>query len=386
MIFHEYLGNLNMSGTPESRFWNRTKNIFLETDLHLYQWHGVIGFSWGVTMEKKYKHYWKTVMQDFPQRSMRTSRNSWTLQRRKLNLLKQLRKIFVHELVHLKVKSGKHKSTTETSHQSYSKYFKKDSSTLSLSSLQPPASNVDVNHPQHIKGLKLFLYSTPELVTDETPSFNAISAIMESCQKTKKSVEFIEETTGHLFKYTLYIEGRCIVESFSANKKEAKRQCAEKAVIYLKQYQEIIFKDQIDHDKVTEIDKKNLVKDSYLSAPKISADNMGSKLLKKMGWDGSSGVGKFSHGISEPVFVESVENRAGFGHSFDDRSVRKGSVETTLLNFLREPSQTEIKFSRDLTKEDRALVHRLCTKYHLKHKSFGKNEDRYLLVTKSQIF
>lgn len=234
--------------------------------------------------------------------------------------------------------------------------------------------------------MKLFLYSTPELVTDETPSLNAISAIMESCQKSKKSVEFIEETTGHLFKYTLYIESRCIAESFGGNKKETKRLCAEKAVIYLKQYQEIIYKDQIDHDNVTEIDKKNLVKDSYLSAPKISADNMGSKLLKKMGWDGSSGVGKFSHGISEPVFVESVENRAGFGHSFDARSVRKGSVETTLLNFLREPSQTEIKFSRDLTKEDRALVHRLCTKYHLKHKSFGKNEDRYLLVTKSQMF
>ena len=269
---------------------------------------------------------------------------------------------------------GKHKST-EISEQNYSKYFKKDSST-SL------ASNVDENHPNHIKGLKVYLSSNTELNTDPSSIFNAIGSIMESCQKCKKSVEFVEEMAAHLFKFTLYIDGRSIVQSFGANKKDAKRQCAEKGILHLKMYQEIVYKDKINHDKLTEIDKKNLVKDSYLSAPKISADNMGSKLLKKMGWDGSSGVGKFSHGISEPVFVESVENRAGFGHSHDDRTVRKGSVETTLLNFLREPSETEIKFSKDLTKEDRALVHRLCTKYHLRHKSFGKNEDRYLVVTK----
>ena len=243
-------------------------------------------------------------------------------------------------------------------------------------------SNIDENHPNHIKGLKLYLPGDTGVDIDPASLFNPIGIITNSCQKCKNSCEFVEEAQAHLFKYILYIDGRLIAETVGSIKKDVKKQCAEKGITYLRKYQEVILKDKINHDKVTEIDKKNLVKDSYTNAPKISSNNMGSKMLKKMGWDGSSGVGKFSHGISEPIFVESVENRAGFGHSFDDRTVRKGSVETALLNFLRDPAETEIKFSKDLTKEDRALVHRLCKKYHLKHKSFGKNEDRYLVVTK----
>lgn len=211
---------------------------------------------------------------------------------------------------------------------------------------------------------------------------STIGAVNESCQKCKKINEYVEEMTLDKYKCSLYVDGRMIAQAYGENKKDTKRLCAEKGLDYLKKYQEIVYKDQINHDKVTEIDKGNLVKESYENAPKIADDNLGSKLLKKMGWDGSSGVGKYSHGISEPVFVESVENRVGFGHSYDDRTVRKSSVESTLLDFLRDSKQEEIKFSKNLTKEDRALVHRLCTKYHLKHKSFGKNEDRYLVVSK----
>lgn len=235
-----------------------------------------------------------------------------------------------------------------------------------------------MDNPKHIYGLKIYLPSQ----SNDDYDFNVIGSLIESCQKCKKNFEFVEDYATDLFRFSFFIEGNFIVEGVNANKKEAKRLCAENGLKLLRQYQEVIYKDEINHDAVVEIDKTNLVKKSYTNAPKIGDDNMGNKLLKKMGWDGSSGVGKFGHGISEPVFVDGVENRAGFGHQFEDRSVRKGSVENTLLDFLRDSSQQEVKFSKDLTKEDRALVHRLCQKYHLKHKSFGKNEDRYLVVSK----
>ena len=218
--------------------------------------------------------------------------------------------------------------------------------------------------------------------TDPEQPLNAIGSLIESCQKCKQMHEFVEDFSAEAFKYSFYIGGRLIADGSSLVKKDAKRKCAEKAMERLRESQRVVYKDEINHDKVTEIDKGNLVKESYMAAPKISDDNLGNRLLKKMGWDGSSGVGKNADGISEPVFVDGVENRAGFGHQFVDRSVRKSSVEGTLLDFLRDTMKKEIKFSTDLTKEDRALVHRLCQKYHLKHKSFGKNEDRYLVVSK----
>lgn len=124
------------------------------------------------------------------------------------------------------------------------------------------------------------------------------------------------------------------------------------------------------------------MKASYVNAEKIPDDNMGNKLLRKMGWTGSGGVGKFQDGRSDPVFVDGVESRRGIGHEFEDRTVRKSSVEEALLSFIRDQERGEIKFSSELSKEDRALVHRLSQKYHLKHRSFGKNELRYLLVSK----
>jgi len=232
-------------------------------------------------------------------------------------------------------------------------------------------------NPNSIPGLQIFL---PTNSSDY--DFNVIGSLIESCLKCKKHHEFVEDEKANPFGYLFFVEGRSVAKAVGTTKKEAKRLCAENALKTLRECQEVIYKDEINHDAVTEIGKSNLVKASFENAPKIADDNMGSKLLKKMGWAGSGGVGKFGDGISEPVFVDGVENRAGFGHQFEDRSVRKGSVENTLLEFIKDNSQKEIKFAKDLSREDRALVHRLCQKYHLKHKSFGKNAERYLVVSK----
>ena len=42
----------------------------------------------------------------------------------------------------------------------------------------------------------------------------------------------------------------------------------------------------------------------------------------------------------------------------------------------------EIKFSSELSKEDRAVIHKISQQYGLKHKSYGKGDDRYLVVGK----
>lgn len=251
--------------------------------------------------------------------------------------------------------------------------------------------------PQHI--LKKYIQSedetssllnlyVPSRSSLETLEFNVIGCIYSSCQKQKLFVEFVEEVIlgkDNLFEkycYHLEIEGKEIASGCSINRKEAKRLCAEKSFNILKKDNPVVIKEEINHDHVDVVEKSNLVKKSYIDAPKLSESNVGNKLLRKMGWDGSSGVGKGKDGIVEPVFVDGADGRRGVGHELAQGSVHKRSVEQTLLDFIRGNDQNEIKFSTDLTKEDRALVHRMCQRYHLKHKSYGKNEDRYLVVSK----
>ena len=126
------------------------------------------------------------------------------------------------------------------------------------------------------------------------------------------------------------------------------------------------------------------MKQSYQKAERIKEDNIGNKMLRKMGWGGSGGIGAKQDGIAEPVFVSSADGRRGVGHNEANQSLNKRSVEDTLLSFLSNADQETIKFSTELSNKDRALVHRLCQKYNLTHKSYGKNENRYLVVGKKK--
>jgi len=216
---------------------------------------------------------------------------------------------------------------------------------------------------------------------------NYIGILNESAQKCKQIIEFIEKDSmiDNHFVVDVYINNYIYIASGKATtKKEAKRDSAFQAYTILKDKQSIVYKDEINHDDVETIKKGELVKAAYVNADKIADNNMGNKLLRKMGWTGSGGVGKFEHGISDPIFVDAVEDRRGVGHEFENRSIKKASVQSAILQFIGDDERSEIKFSSDLSKEDRALVHNLCQRYHLKHKSFGKGEQRYLVVSKKE--
>lgn len=227
---------------------------------------------------------------------------------------------------------------------------------------------------------KLILYVPSKSVLDDM-EFNISCHLHESLQKSKIPYQFIEDTVKDQNRNILELNGKQIGCGIALGKKEAKRKCVENAWRVLSETHEMVFKDEITHDHIDVIEKKSLIKESYISAPKLADTNIGSKLLRKMGWDGNSGMGKMEHGRVDPVFLEGVEGRSGVGH-IRPETVEKKSVEQSLFHFIRDSTQTEIRFSSDLTKNDRALVHRLCQKYRLKHKSFGKNEDRYMVVSK----
>ena len=217
-----------------------------------------------------------------------------------------------------------------------------------------------------------------------------ITLLHNSAQKSQKIIcfdeEFMPTTSKGLgqFRVTVYIQNVKIVEEVAASKKEGRHKAAKSALEILKKHQPIIHRDQISHDNIETIDKGKLVKQSYQKAERIKEDNIGNKMLRKMGWGGSGGIGAKQNGIAEPVFVSSADGRRGVGHNEANQSLNKRSVEDTLLSFLSNADQETIKFSTELSNKDRALVHRLCQKYNLTHKSYGKNENRYLVVGKKK--
>lgn len=280
-------------------------------------------------------------------------------------------KTWEHALAHPEVKSGniakRPCEIIENTPLKKSKLFTKDNKTSEL-----------------IHGLVLYFPSK----SDNT-ELNHICVLNESVQKSKKVVQYIESdakiSSKNLVEYTtdVIIEGKCIASGTGTTKKEAKHCCAESAIVKLKERQRIVYKAEVNHDHVETVEKGQLVRAAYMNADKLDDNNVGNKLLRKMGWSGSGGIGKYKHGISDPVFVDSNERREGVGHQFLNRCIRKSTVEETLLSFLHDRERLEMKFASELSREDRALVHRLCQRYHLKHKSFGKDKNRYLVVSKS---
>jgi len=201
------------------------------------------------------------------------------------------------------------------------------------------------------------------------------SILNNSSQKCKSNIEYFEgnPVDSNRFFTTLYINGIYISWGSGDTKKESKYECANNALEKLKLCQPIIYKES--HEIIETVDRKNLVKESYNIAEKIKDDDI-------VGCSGTGGIGKSGSGIADPVFVDAADGRKGVGNNDMDQTIQKRSVDERLKLFSGNPEQDHIKFSSDLTSTDRKLVHQLCERYHLKHKSFGKNDNRYLVVSR----
>ena len=81
--------------------------------------------------------------------------------------------------------------------------------------------------------------------------------------------------------------------------------------------------------------------------------------------------------------VTGVDGKRGLGQHSANKDLHHESIKQVLMDFIN-GTDNDIKFSSELAKEDRALVHKLCQQFGLRHQSFGKGEDRYLVVSKVQ--
>jgi len=222
---------------------------------------------------------------------------------------------------------------------------------------------------------------------DEILNNNPVSIVNESAQKSKKTISFedlgMNDKSG-LYSCAVMIANKIIATAEGSGKKQAKRNAAENALTILRSCQPVIRVGPASqqHQSAPCVSKTDLVSKAYEKAPSISDDNIGNQMLRKMGWTGSGGIGKDGQGRAEPVMALGTDGKFGLGcNPTQGAEVSKKSVQEILLSFIR-GCDRDMKFSNELSKEDRALVHKMSKQYGLKHRSFGKGEDRYLVVSK----
>ena len=218
---------------------------------------------------------------------------------------------------------------------------------------------------------------------DKSTNNNPQSILYRSAQKSKKTITFddlgINSETG-FFACAVTIADKVIAVGEGAGKKQAKRNSAENALAILRPRQPVVRVGS--HESAQCVSRTELVSKAYEKAPSIAEDNIGNRMLRKMGWTGSGGIGKEGQGRAEPVMAVGTDRRFGLGSDCTQGAeVKKTSVQSVLVSFISGRDR-EIKFSNDLSKEDRALVHKISQQYGLKHRSFGKGDDRYLMVSK----
>ena len=222
---------------------------------------------------------------------------------------------------------------------------------------------------------------------EEGNESNPVSVLNESVQKSKKTISFdelgVNSKTG-LFSCSVTIANQLVAVGEGVGKKQAKRTAAENALSMLRPRQPVIRLGSLSrqHESAPCVSKTKLVSKAYEKAASISEDNIGNKMLRKMGWTGSGGIGKEGQGRAEPVIALGTDGKFGLGcNPTHGSQVKKQTIRDVLMSFISGKDR-EIKFSSELSKEDRAVIHKISQQYGLKHKSYGKGDDRYLVVGK----
>ncbi|XP_078493610.1 uncharacterized protein LOC144749265 isoform X2 [Ciona intestinalis] len=227
-----------------------------------------------------------------------------------------------------------------------------------------------------------------KFVIRESPNANPISTINESAQFNHLPFEYdIQPTQNLMWRCTLTIGGRKIATATDPNSKSAKLAVAEQALVTLKRFYPT-FIERKNHQNIP--DQSNVSRNDLLtSAPRIheeqrlSEENIGNKLLRKMGWGGSGGLGKSGEGRTEPVILTSSFNRRGFGSNENEPTIISSKDATRVLKeFLAKNCDGELTFSSELDANERKVIHETARKFGLSSKSYGKGEQRHLVVTR----
>ena len=200
------------------------------------------------------------------------------------------------------------------------------------------------------------------------------------CCKLKESIDYkFTEDQSDEKTLELSINGNVITCYTGLNKRVMKKQAAQDILDKIQEYQDLQPKKPVcQASGCNVIDRQELISNG--DDRKITEDNKGHQMLCKMGWKGHGGLGK--KGQETPVLMDLQDRgRTGLGGG-NPSLLSHYNIRSRLKEFMENSQETRLQFPTDLSSDDRRLVHALSEQYNLSHKSYGKGNERYLIVSK----
>ncbi|XP_034037673.1 NF-kappa-B-repressing factor-like [Thalassophryne amazonica] len=221
-----------------------------------------------------------------------------------------------------------------------------------------------------------------ELVILEN-SDNAICIINDTAQFNKVTADYkFMVLPDHNWRCEVYLEGQFVAAGVGP-KKTVKHIAAEQALATLKQTQAVVKSNLRMEGQSDAISRSQILARSGDEAlnQEIKEDNIGNQLLRKMGWKGG-GLGREGDGIAEPIRVKEQCSRKGLGMDTDKmgKQLTKHDIEDIIHNYACSESQNDLRFSTDLTDDERKQIHLISRRYGLRSKSYGQGRKVFLIV------
>lgn len=213
-------------------------------------------------------------------------------------------------------------------------------------------------------------------------SSNAICIINDTAQFNKITADYkFSIMPDQSWKCEVYLQGRFIAAGVGP-KKLVKHIAADEALKTLKQTCSIVKANVRKDSNDAAISRSQIMGRSgeEEKMQEIKEDNIGNQLLRKMGWKGG-GLGRDGEGIAEPIRVKEQFTREGLGLDADSQ-LNKRDLEDVIRNYVASDRQDELRFSTELTNDERKQIHQISQKYGLRSKSYGQGKQRFLIVSR----
>ncbi|XP_072394696.1 NF-kappa-B-repressing factor-like [Diabrotica undecimpunctata] len=184
-----------------------------------------------------------------------------------------------------------------------------------------------------------------------------------------------DEATGFS---KLKINNTVICEGMYSSKKDAKEALYEMALDILKM--KCFFISSKSHYEEVSMDDINNKKTEISENNTVDSNSVAMKMMLKMGW-GGKGLGTKEQGEQKSVADKIVENISREGLGGGGKSVMQ-EIDKILADYAKSTKTITLAFDSGFTKEERARIHSIAAKYHLKSKSEGGFNSRRITISK----
>ncbi|KAH8306416.1 hypothetical protein KR018_010786 [Drosophila ironensis] len=112
---------------------------------------------------------------------------------------------------------------------------------------------------------------------------------------------------------------------------------------------------------------------------KLDDRNKGYRIMRLMGWTGG-GLGRQKQGREEPVGYLLKSNRTGLGANNPQGDL--ADYRKLIENYVNSDDFRDLQFEPTFSKEERAALHQMASRFGLRSASYGTGETRRLLISK----